>query len=150
MSLESIKKSLNKFEESHALDPLFHLKGVAAHNLLKEAVKSLIEIYERLPPAEHNESTEPFITLMEFYDHTHLCHPSTIAKMFKDDTWFFHKCGKRLGKKYYIQEITAIDYLSKCNSVKLRKKALEIKSHREIKEKPCSQKHTMLPQLLVT
>jgi hypothetical protein len=150
MSLEGLKKSLNKFEESHALDPLFHLKGVAAHNLLKEAVKSLIELYTRLEPTDQIKSEEPYITLMEFYERTHLCHPSTVAKMFKQDDWFFQNCGKKIGNKYLIQELSAVVYFAYCKSVKLRKKALEIKANREKKETTCSQAHTVLPKLLIT
>jgi hypothetical protein len=150
MSLEGLKKSLNKFEESHALDPLFHLKGVAAHNLLKEAVKSLIELYTRLEPLDQSVSDEPYITLMEFYEKTHICHPSTISKMFKEKAWFFHACGKRIGNKFYIQELAATEFLSKCDSIKLRKKALEIKTNREKGDSPCNQAHTVLPKLLIT
>jgi len=131
MSLQSLKKSFSKFEECHAADPLFHLKGTHAHNLVRELAKFIIEECET--PAEHCRQpqvptivNEPYITLMEFYDRTHLCHPSTIGKMFNKDDWFFHRCGKRVGNKFFIQEVEALTYLSTCKNPRIKSKAQRI------------------------
>lgn len=83
---------------------------------------------------------EPFITLMEFYDKTHICHPSTLSKLMRTDREFFHKCGHRKGETdskgtmFYIRSEAAISYLANCKSGRLRnkvKKYFEKKQERE-------------------
>lgn len=154
MSIEALKDGLSKFKEGHPLHPLFQTKGHGANDLLVEAIKCIIDIYELLFPNEvEPEINEPWISLMTFYEKTHLCHPSTIAKQFRIDEEFFKKCGMRKGSRFFIRENAALEYLAACKSEKLKKRALKYLIDKERENEPCQTDdytHTILQRLSYT
>lgn len=101
--------------------------------ILRLHTECLITIMEKLEleQAQEPENTEPYITLMQFYEETHICHPNSISKLLTADPEFLRVCGKRQGKKYYIKLESTIKYLASCDSPRLSNSARKFLKKRE-------------------
>lgn len=117
MNTHMLKKALKSYWLESTLE---HQR-----NLLVLLTETITKLIEKTPIAQETEKyeDEPFITLMEFYDQTHFCHPGSIAKLIRADDKFPTHCTIRKGKKYYVRPNATLKYLSTCFSPKIRERA---------------------------
>jgi hypothetical protein len=80
---------------------------------------------------------EPYITLMEFYAQTQICHPSSISRLLESDSQFMYLCGKKTTKKYLIRKEAAIEFLTTCYSARIRNAVKKYLHERKQKETLC-------------
>ena len=140
MSIETLKNSLEEFEKTHPMHPLFKLNDTSAQKLLILTCKCLIQLFKETMP-EKKQDDEPWMSLMEFYDKTHLCHPSTLARLLSNDRTFFDLCGSKKGAKYQIKMKAALEYLSQLPTFKFHQRAYKIINNLK-KEELCAATHT--------
>jgi hypothetical protein len=88
---------------------------------------------------------EEFVTLMVFYDLHRMCHPSSVASTLSTEPDFFEFCGKRVGRKFLIQPMNALNFLAKYGKSRLRKKAQNVLKVIHFNENLRSQRESLKP-----
>jgi hypothetical protein len=154
MSIEALQQSLDNYENTHPL--FFGLNDSQAKKHLILLSRCLLELYKKVQPETFKaKEQEPLISLMEFYTRTHLCHPSTLARIIHKDEGLFNGTVSKKGTKFYVREKKMLAYLaSDFESPKVRPKAQKLLQKLVDEEKRCYnsqvQSSSALEKLLIS
>jgi|ERR1700731_660746 len=134
MQVENLKKALQQYYESPG-------SFIPARHLISTLSEAVLQLMAKSPQEDIKQecSEEPLITLMEFYERTHICHPSSLCRLFKSDKNFLRLCGIKSGCAFLVRQDRTINYLANLNqrSPLLKKRAQSFLKNRKDKGIKC-------------
>jgi len=135
--IKSIREFYQKYsQEPHSFEHGRNLLRACANWILEQVVKEeekqkIVPLTSQLPGLI-DIPNEEFISMMDFYDRYHMCHPNAISNTLVKDPEFMKWCGRKHNRRYEVQPRKCLNYLSKYGPIKLKKRAKDLLAKEEI------------------